>query len=98
MLPSRTTGNLELLNLHVGETPTLHAVICDSPVVRKCHPGYLGILAAHREEEQREDVANQRRAKGEPGCSHDVQLQPLHQQTSRKHPQCHSGDIDHAWD
>ena len=67
-----------------------------SPVVRQRHPGHLGILAAHGEEEQGEEVANQRGAKGEFGRTHQAQLQLLHAQPPGEHAQRHRRDVDHA--
>ena len=73
-----TTPCLHIVNVARDRLHLQNAIICDSPVIRQCHPGYLSILTAHCEEEQRQDVTDQRGAEGKLGCSHDVQFQPLH--------------------
>lgn len=68
----------------------------DLPSVRSGDAGHAGILTSHGEEEKRQEVAQERCSQRKLGCSHDAQLELLHDHTPREHSQGHGWDVDHS--
>lgn len=66
------------------------------PVVRPGDTGHVGILTSHGEEEKRQEIAQERRSQCKLGCSHDAQLELLHDHTPREHSQGYSWDVDNS--
>lgn len=67
------------------------------PVVRPGDAGHIGILTSHGEEEKGQEIAQERRSQCKLGCSHDAQLELLHDHTPREHSQGYSWDVDNSW-
>ena len=67
------------------------------PSVWNSDPCHFGVITAHGEEEEWQEVAQQWSPEGKFSCSHDTQLVLLHDDPSGEHPEGHSRDVDHAW-
>lgn len=84
---------------------TIFKIIChrrrviavDTPLVGHCYPSHLGVLTAHGEEKEGQEVAQQRGAKSKLGGSHYVQPQLLHDHTPQEHAKGHGRDVDEAY-
>lgn len=63
------------------------------PLVWDGYACHFRVLAAHGQEEEGQEVAQQRRSQGKLGCSHNAQLELLHDHAPREHPQGDGGDV-----